>query len=52
MTHNEVFKAWQKAGIMVITKPIGGNVYELNGKKISRGQALDYLKENFKLRNF
>jgi len=44
----EVDAGWSKAGITCVTKPFGSNQYFLNGKEISRGDAYDHLKANFK----
>ena len=44
----EVDAGWAKAGITCVTKPLADNKYFLNGKEISRGQAYDHLKANFK----
>ena len=44
----EVDAGWAKAGITCVTAPFGSNKYFLNGKEISRGQAYDHLKANFK----
>jgi len=44
----EVDAGWSKAGITCVTKPFGYNQYFLNGKEISRDEARDYLKANFK----
>ena len=44
----EVDAGWARAGITCVTKPLGNNQYFLNGKEISRGQAYDHLKANFK----
>jgi len=44
----EVDAGWAKAGITCVTAPLSGNKYFLNGKEISRGEAYDYLKANFK----
>ena len=44
----EVDAGWAKAGITCVTKPFGSNQYFLNGKEISRGEAYDHLKANFK----
>ena len=40
--------AWAKAGIEVITKPLGGNVYKKDGKVIPREAALQHLSMNYK----
>lgn len=42
-----VDKAWAKAGVEVITKPFGSNVYRINGQEVDRDQALEHLKTNF-----
>ena len=44
----EVDAGWAKAGITCVTKPFGSNQYFMNGKEISRGEAYDHLKANFK----
>ena len=44
----EVDAGWAKAGITCVTAPFGSNKYFLNGKEISRGEAYDHLKANFK----
>ena len=44
----EVDSGWAKAGITCVTKPFGNNQYFLDGKEISRGEAYDHLKANFK----
>jgi len=44
----EVDAGWAKAGITCVTKPFGSNQYFLDGKEISRGDAYDHLKANFK----
>ena len=43
----KVDDAWRKAGIDVITKPFGGNVYKQNGKTLTRDEAMEHLKKNF-----
>ena len=47
---SNVDKAWRKAGVEVITKPFSDNVYRINGKQVSRDDALAHLKDNFKNR--
>ena len=42
-----VDEAWLKAGVEVVSKPLGGSVYKIDGKKVSRDDALTYLLENF-----
>lgn len=44
----EVDAGWSKAGITCVTAPFASNKYFLNGKEISRGEAYDHLKANFK----
>jgi len=44
----EVDAGWSKAGITCVTKPFGSNQYFKDGKEISRGEAYDHLKANFK----
>ena len=44
----EVDEGWSKAGITCVTKPFADNLYFINGKEISRGEAYNHLKENFK----
>ena len=39
---------WAKAGITCVTKPAGDNLYFKDGKEMTRNEALDYLKANFK----
>ena len=45
---NAVDEGWKKAGITCITKPLNKNKYFLNGKEISRNEAVNHLKANFK----
>ena len=42
-----VDEAWLKAGVEVVSKPLGGSVYKIDGKVVSREDALTYLLENF-----
>ena len=44
----EVDAGWAKAGITCVTAPLASNRYFLNGKEISRREAYDHLKANFK----
>ena len=44
----EVDAGWSKAGITCVTAPTRDNKYFMNGKEISRGEAYDHLKKNFK----
>ena len=44
----EVDAGWSKAGITCVTKPFGNNQYFIDGKEISRGEAYNHLKANFK----
>ncbi|MBD3879744.1 MAG: hypothetical protein SR1Q5_08745 [Quinella sp. 1Q5] len=44
----EVDAGWAKAGITCVTKPLGYSQYFLDGKEITRNEARDYLKANFK----
>ena len=39
---------WAKAGITCVTKPFGNNQYFKDGKEISRRDAYNHLKVNFK----
>ena len=43
-----VDEGWAKAGITCVTKWSGDNLYFKDGKQISRHDAHEYLKENFK----
>ncbi len=44
----EVDAGWARAGITCVTAPFANNKYFLNGKEISRREAYDHLKANFK----
>jgi len=44
----EVDAGWAKAGITCVTVPMGANKYFKDGKEISRREAFDYVKANFK----
>ena len=44
----EVDAGWAKAGITCVTKPSADNLYFLNGKQISRDEAWNHVKANFK----
>ena len=44
----KVDAGWAKAGITCVTKPFKDNQYFLNGKEISRGEAVAIVKKNFK----
>ena len=39
---------WSKAGITCVTKPFKDNQYFINGKEISRYEAYNHVKANFK----
>ena len=43
----EVDTGWAKAGITCITKPFKDNKYFLDGKEISREEAIAHVKANF-----
>ena len=43
-----VDEGWAKAGITCVTKPCGSNQYFRDGKEITRDEAHDHLKANFK----
>ena len=42
-----VDEAWLKAGVEVVSKPLGGSIYKIDGKMVSRADALTYLLENY-----
>ena len=42
-----VDEAWLKAGVEVVSKPLGGGVYKIDGKMVSRADALAYLLDNY-----
>ncbi|MBR2734109.1 MAG: hypothetical protein IKD80_07690 [Selenomonadaceae bacterium] len=44
----KVDAGWAKAGITCVTKPSADNLYFLNGKQISRDEAWNHVKANFK----
>ena len=44
----EIDAGWAKAGITCVTKPGADNLYFLNGKQISRDEAWNHVKANFK----
>ncbi|MBE8953096.1 MAG: hypothetical protein SR1Q7_08130 [Quinella sp. 1Q7] len=44
----EVDAGWSKAGITCVTKPGSDNEYFMGGKQISRDEAYNYVKANFK----
>ena len=44
----EIDDGWKKAGITSVTTFVGYNEYFLGGKKLSRGEAYDIVREKFK----
>ena len=45
---SEVDSGWAKAGITCVTKPMSDNQYFLNGKEITRAEAIAHVENNFK----
>ena len=46
--HQEIVKAWAKIGVTVYAHLSSQNLYKINGKFVSRFEALEYLKEQCK----
>jgi len=44
----DIDAGWAKAGITCVTKPSSDNLYFMGGKQISRDEAWNHVKANFK----
>ena len=44
---NKVDKAWEKAGVRCVTNYFLTNDYYVNGKKVSRIEALEYVNAKY-----